>query len=72
MCAGPPVALNDVLHPGETVPRVDAAMEEALAEHLPAGGTIPESARESITTPQVAQVRAVNTRGLGSAWRAHT
>ena len=56
LAAGPPVALNDVLRPEEAMPRVDAAMEAALAEHLPQSDTIPETAAGTLSTPQMAQV----------------
>lgn len=51
--AGPPVALNDVLRAEDVVPKVDEAMEAALAEHLPSG----DSAAATLSTPQMAQVR---------------
>ena len=51
--AGPPVALNDVLRAEDVVPKVDEAMEAALAEHLPGG----DSASATLSTPQMAQVR---------------
>eukprot|EP00900_Chrysochromulina_parva_P004706 jgi/Chrpa1/14236/Chrysochromulina_OHIO_Genome00018237-RA len=49
--AGPPVALNDVLRAEDVVPKVDEAMEAALAEHLPSG----DSAAATLSTPQMAQ-----------------
>ena len=51
--AGPPVALNDVLRAEDVVPKVDEALEAALAEHLPSG----DSAAATLSTPQMAQVR---------------
>jgi hypothetical protein len=58
----PPTTLNDVLHPASAAPAIDGAMEAALQEHLPQGGNIPESARDTLSTPQMAQVRAGATR----------
>jgi len=65
--AGPPaqpVTVNDVLRPEEAVPRVDAAMEATLAEHLPQGGPVPETARETLSTPQMAQAAMRFTEAL--------
>jgi len=62
--AGPPLALNDVLAADSAAPAVDAAMEVALHEHLPQGGSIPESAAETLSTPQMAQAAARFTEAL--------
>jgi len=53
--AGAPLTLSEVLQPGETAPLVDAAMETALSEHLPASDSVPETAAETLSTPQMAQ-----------------
>ena len=55
MAVGMPV-LED-LSAENAASSVDATMEVALNEHLPQGGSIAESAAETLSTPQMAQVR---------------
>lgn len=62
--AQPPVALNEVLRPEDAVPKVDTEMEAALAEHLPQGGAVPDSAAETLSTPQMAQAAMRFTEAL--------
>jgi hypothetical protein len=54
--AGPPLGVGDVLQ--SAAPAIDPTMEAALNEHLPQGGSVAESAQETLSTPQMAQVRA--------------
>jgi len=52
---GPPLSVNEVLRPEDAVPKVDAGMEATLAEHLPEGSVMPETAAGTLSTPQMAQ-----------------
>lgn len=45
-----------MLRPEDAVPKVDAGMEATLAEHLPEGSVMPETAAGTLSTPQMAQV----------------
>ena len=54
---GQPLGIGEVLSAENAASSVDAAMEVALNEHLPQGGSIAESAAETLSTPQMAQVR---------------
>jgi len=53
--AGPPLSIGEVLRPEEAAPKVDAAMEASLSEHLPESDTMPETTAETLSTPQMAQ-----------------
>ena len=54
---GQPLGIGEVLSAENAASSVDATMEVALNEHLPQGGSIAESAAETLSTPQMAQVR---------------
>mmetsp|Transcript_36765 Transcript_36765/g.115061 ORF Transcript_36765/g.115061 Transcript_36765/m.115061 type:complete len:136 (-) Transcript_36765:13-420(-) len=60
----PPLSLNAVLAPDAAQALVDGEMERRLAEHLPQGGAVAESVRETLATPQISQAAARLTEAL--------
>jgi len=59
-----PLSLNAVLAPDAAQALVDGEMERRLAEHLPQGGAVAESVRETLATPQISQAAARLTEAL--------